>query len=233
MPGLSLQNWCGRAVRCGGYLWRRVGTWVVPREFVWLYAAAVLLLAGAAGTVGVSLLYRPPVVVPPALQEQTGAQTSASSVPAAVPHDRERAAPPTAATTAAPAAAPPEKPMPPVLGQVQRAYGWQYYPQYGDWRFHPGVDIAAPADTAVKAALSGTVLDVANDARTGLTVVVAGGPGKLVYGSLARADVHAGDMVRRGQILGRAGTCPAEAGYHLHFAVADATGYQDPRAFLP
>lgn len=209
MPGLCIRNWFDRVARYRGHLWRRIGAPVLPREFLWLYAAAALLLVATVGTAGVGLLCRQAVVIPPAVQEQT-------------------VAPP---APAAPAAAP-EKPLPPVTGQVQMAFGWQYYARYNDWRFHQGVDIAVPADTVVQAATSGMVSAVYTDASTGLTVEVAGGPGKIIYGSLAQAAVHVGDAVQRGQTLGRAGTCPLETDYHLHFAVADASGYLDPVEFI-
>ena len=229
MPDLGIRDWFRRAARHGGYLRRLAGALVVPREFLWLYAAAVLLLTAAAGTAGVSLLYRQPAVAPPAApQEQAGAPP----VPAAAPYGREEAAPPAAASAAAPVPAP-EKPLPPVTGQVQRAFGWQYYPRYDDWRFHPGVDVAVPAGTSVQAALSGTVNAVDTAAGTGVTGGVASGPGQIIYGALARADVRVGDAVQRGQTLGSAGTCPAEPGYHLYFAVAGASGYLDPIKFIP
>lgn len=230
MPGLCIRNWFDRVARYRGHLWRRIGAPVLPREFLWLYAAAALLLVATVGTAGVGLLCRQAVVIPPAVQEQTVAPPA----PAASPLATAEAVPPAAATAAAPAApaAAPEKPLPPVTGQVQMAFGWQYYARYNDWRFHQGVDIAVPADTVVQAATSGMVSAVYTDASTGLTVEVAGGPGKIIYGSLAQAAVHVGDAVQRGQTLGRAGTCPLETDYHLHFAVADASGYLDPVEFI-
>ena len=95
----------------------------------------------------------------------------------------------------------------------------------GDWRTHDGIDIQAPAGTAVAAAAAGTVLSVEEDHRLGTTIVVDHHNGCLTtYASLQPdTEVLAGDSVSAGAIIGAVGnTSLSEAGLgaHLHFAVS-------------
>ena len=107
----------------------------------------------------------------------------------------------------------------------------------GDWRTHDGVDIQAPAGTAVAAAAAGTVLSVEEDHRLGTTVVVDHHNGcTTTYASLQPdVAVLAGDSVSAGSIIGTVGnTSLSEAGLgaHLHFAVTMDGEAVDPAELL-
>ena len=134
---------------------------------------------------------------------------------------------PETADTAPVAAEAPRLVVDPLQGEVLTAFSMEelvYNPALGDWRTHDGVDIAAPAGTAVLAACAGTVLSVEEDPLLGTTVVLDHGDGyQTTYANLAdKPDAAAGDKVNAGEAIGTVGTTAAaeDAAPHLHFAVS-------------
>jgi murein DD-endopeptidase MepM/ murein hydrolase activator NlpD len=123
-------------------------------------------------------------------------------------------------------------PRQPVEGKIGLAFGWQHNPLYGDWRFHPGVDLAAPPGSVVKALWAGRVSEVYEDRRFGLTVVVAGGGHTVYYGSLAAAEVVRDQQMAAGATVGRVGESPGEPYPHLHLAIKRGDRYIDPQVIL-
>lgn len=123
----------------------------------------------------------------------------------------------------------------PVVGAVTLDFGWQYFTTLEDWRFHPGVDIQAPEGTAVRAALSGIVADVAETFEYGLKVRIDHGAGyTTVYGQLGSNSVDVGDSVSQGQqigvVAGPAGV-ELEDGPHLHFELWSGDSALDPHEY--
>ena len=107
----------------------------------------------------------------------------------------------------------------------------------GDWRTHDGVDIKAPAGSAVAAAAPGTVLSVEEDRRLGTTVVVDHHDGYVTTYASLQPDpiVLAGDEVTAGMVIGTVGNTSlneAALGAHLHFGVTKDGQAVDPAAFL-
>lgn len=98
--------------------------------------------------------------------------------------------------------------------------------------FHGGVDLAAPAGTPVYAAADGTVTESGYGAY-GMNVYTAQGDSTLVYGHLSRTAVTAGQVVRRGDLLGEVGCTGICTGPHLHFEVRLDGRAVDPLALLP
>jgi len=125
-----------------------------------------------------------------------------------------------------------DRPRRPVTGPVTVAFGWQQHPLYGDWRYHPGADLAAPPDGVVRAVWGGQVTDVYTDKRYGLTVVVAGEGHTVYYGSLARATVERNQQIAAGAAIGLAGEAPEERYPHLHLAVRKSDRFVDPQEIL-
>ncbi len=108
----------------------------------------------------------------------------------------------------------------PVLGWTSSAYGYRQDPFTDVLQFHRGVDIAAPAGSAVRAALDGKVTVVAEDPVLGLYILLRHQIGySTVYGHLQQALVRPGASVARGQRIGLVGSSGKATGPHLHFEV--------------
>ncbi|MDP6980664.1 MAG: M23 family metallopeptidase [Myxococcota bacterium] len=94
---------------------------------------------------------------------------------------------------------------------------------------HYGFDLASRAAAPVTAANSGRVIFADDLGIYGNCVLVDHGMGiTSLYGHLTDFAVKAGDMVERGQSLGRTGATGLAGGDHLHFAILVGGTYVDP-----
>lgn len=124
--------------------------------------------------------------------------------------------------------------MPLPEGVVTSGYGWRKSPIDGHDRMHEGVDLAAPAGTAVMAARGGTVSYVGTNAALGLFVTIAHEGGIVsVYGHLQRAQVVLNEVVRSGTIIGTVGSSGLSTGPHLHFEIRLGGSARDPSVYVP
>ena len=94
----------------------------------------------------------------------------------------------------------------PVSGTVTLGYNMDstvYFKTLGMYKCSPGMVVASDVGTKVCAAVSGVVVDVAENTETGLTVRVAAGNGyEMTTGMLSDVNVKIGDTVTAGQLLG-------------------------------
>lgn len=85
---------------------------------------------------------------------------------------------------------------------------------------HPGVDIAVPTDSYVRAAGAGTVVDVGEDPVYGFYVVLDHGDGYTsLYGHASLNLVTRGQRVRRNEVIALSGSTGRSTAPHLHFEV--------------
>ena len=98
---------------------------------------------------------------------------------------------------------------------------------------HPGVDIAVPIASPVRAAGGGTVLQAGEDPEYGLFVLLEHPDGyQTKYGHLSRATVTAGQPVTAGQVVGLSGNTGRSSAPHLHFEIRREGTPIDPRTML-
>ncbi|HUA98638.1 MAG TPA: M23 family metallopeptidase [Terracidiphilus sp.] len=98
---------------------------------------------------------------------------------------------------------------------------------------HRGMDFHAPMLTPVHASNSGEVLLAQGLYFEGNCVVIDHGLGLYtIVMHLSRIDVHEGEHVTKGQLLGLSGATGRVTGPHLHWAVRWENAYLDPAKLM-
>jgi murein DD-endopeptidase MepM/ murein hydrolase activator NlpD len=89
-----------------------------------------------------------------------------------------------------------------------------------DEQVHLGFDLSVTQHVAVAAANDGQVVYAADLGIYGNCVVLDHGYGlQSIYGHLSEIGVKPGDMVKKGQALGRSGSTGLAGGDHLHYSM--------------
>jgi murein DD-endopeptidase MepM/ murein hydrolase activator NlpD len=95
-----------------------------------------------------------------------------------------------------------------------------YHGKKIDEQVHLGYDLAVTQHVGVEASNDGRVVWAAPLGIYGNCIVVDHGYGlQTIYGHLSRIDVHEGDMVKRGGIMGLSGMTGMAGGDHVHFGM--------------
>jgi murein DD-endopeptidase MepM/ murein hydrolase activator NlpD len=110
---------------------------------------------------------------------------------------------------------------------------------YGDQRVyngkvtgvHYGLDLPSPAGTPVGAGGDGQVVLARDCYMSGKTVLIWHGAGVFTASfHLSTMAVKVGDLVRRGELIGRVGSTGRSTGPHLHWGVKVDGLWVDPRS---
>lgn len=102
------------------------------------------------------------------------------------------------------------------------------------WSMHNGIDIAAPAGTAIVAADAGVVVKSEWYGGYGNVIYIDHGNGRVtVYAHNQANLVKVGDVVQKGQLIARMGSTGRSTGPHLHFEVLVNGKPVDPLQFYP
>jgi murein DD-endopeptidase MepM/ murein hydrolase activator NlpD len=89
-----------------------------------------------------------------------------------------------------------------------------------DQQVHLGYDLAVTQHVGVEASNDGRIVWAAPLGIYGNCIVVDHGYGlQTIYGHMSHFDLHEGDMVKRGQIMGQSGMTGMAGGDHIHFAM--------------
>lgn len=103
----------------------------------------------------------------------------------------------------------------PLRGFITSYFG---YAERG--RLHDGIDIDDNRSSVIRAAAWGRVTSAGwSDGYGNLTVIDHGEGFVTFYGHQSRIFVHAGQAVRRGQVIGHVGCTGSCTGTHLHFGM--------------
>jgi murein DD-endopeptidase MepM/ murein hydrolase activator NlpD len=94
---------------------------------------------------------------------------------------------------------------------------------------HPGIDIAVPVGTPVRASGGGTVTQAGYDPDYGLFVLLRHPSGyETMYGHTSRLLAVEGDEVLAGQVIGLSGNSGRSTAPHLHFEIRHDGKSVDP-----
>ncbi len=89
-----------------------------------------------------------------------------------------------------------------------------------DKEFHLGYDLAVTKRYPIEASNNGRVVFAGNMGIYGNTVIIDHGYGIFtLYSHMSSIDVHKGDMVEKGEMIGRTGDTGLAGGDHLHFGI--------------
>jgi murein DD-endopeptidase MepM/ murein hydrolase activator NlpD len=106
------------------------------------------------------------------------------------------------------------------LTRMASGYGWRIDPVYHTRRFHAGMDFTAPIGTDIYSTAKGTVQSAGWQQGYGNCVQINHGYGYLtLYGHMSSIKVHAGQSVKRGDVIGLVGSTGKSTGPHLHYEV--------------
>jgi peptidoglycan DL-endopeptidase CwlO len=122
----------------------------------------------------------------------------------------------------------------PVNGAVVSGFGSRTI--NGSYEYHPGIDIAVPEGTPIRAAATGTVIFTESEASSGgygnYTCIDHGGGLSTCYAHQSAFGVAAGQSVSQGAIIGYTGCTGYCLGPHLHFEVRINGAVTDPMGYL-
>lgn len=89
-----------------------------------------------------------------------------------------------------------------------------------DQQVHLGYDLSITQHVGVEASNDGKVVYAAPLGIYGNCIVVDHGYGlQTIYGHLSEIAVHEGDLVKRGQVMGKSGMTGMAGGDHIHFSM--------------
>jgi murein DD-endopeptidase MepM/ murein hydrolase activator NlpD len=97
---------------------------------------------------------------------------------------------------------------------------YMYHGKKIDQQVHLGYDLAVTQHVGVESSNDGRIVWAAPLGIYGNCIVVDHGYGlQTIYGHLSHIDVHEGDLVKRGQVMGQSGMTGMAGGDHIHFAM--------------
>ncbi len=98
---------------------------------------------------------------------------------------------------------------------------------------HPGIDIAVPMATPIKASGGGIVGQIGEDPEYGVFVLIDHPDGyQTLYGHASRLLVALGDSVAAGEVVALSGSTGRSTGPHLHFEIRRNGRSLDPRSIV-
>jgi murein DD-endopeptidase MepM/ murein hydrolase activator NlpD len=121
----------------------------------------------------------------------------------------------------------------PVHGWLARGYGMQIDPFTGYRRLHRGIDISNAIGTPILAPAAGRVMAVLIDRELGKLIEIDHGYGFVTrYGHLSEVEVQRGQLVERGEVIGKIGSTGYSTGPHLHYEVWQNGKVLNPRDYI-
>lgn len=117
--------------------------------------------------------------------------------------------------------------------RVTDDFGWRTDPITGASSYHSGVDLGAPAGSAILAAYDGTVVAATYNWSMGNYIMIDHGDDLYtIYMHASALYVSAGQNVSAGDKIAAVGTTGRSTGNHLHFGVRLNGSYVSPWNYL-
>lgn len=117
--------------------------------------------------------------------------------------------------------------------RITSKFGYRIHPILKVKKFHTGVDIGVPSNSAVVAANSGVVIHSNWLGGYGKVVMIDHGGGIVtLYAHNNTLLVKAGQQVNKGQAITKSGSTGNSTGPHLHFEVRENGEYVDPMKYF-
>ncbi len=112
----------------------------------------------------------------------------------------------------------------PISGPITSPFGYRTHPIFKSRIFHSGIDIGGPNGGPIKASNDGKVIYSGWYGGYGKVVIldhgiINGQPITTLYGHMSSINVSNGQMVKKGQMVGREGSTGYSTGPHCHFEV--------------
>jgi murein DD-endopeptidase MepM/ murein hydrolase activator NlpD len=123
----------------------------------------------------------------------------------------------------------------PSSGVVTSEEGMRLHPILGVWKLHAGIDLGDGTGAPIRAADCGTVSYSGWESGYGNVVVIKHGKYFTRSAHLSAQVVRTGQVVKQGQLVGRAGATGGVTGAHLHFEVRSGGSFGaplNPRQFI-
>jgi len=118
-------------------------------------------------------------------------------------------------------------------GWMSSKYGQRMDPFTGKSAWHAGVDFAGKDRSDVISVAGGVVTHAGKRYGYGLMVEITHGDGYVTrYGHHAEVLVATGDIVKRGQVIGKMGSSGRATGPHVHFEVLKNGKHVDPARYV-
>ncbi|MCR4656294.1 MAG: peptidoglycan DD-metalloendopeptidase family protein [Lachnospiraceae bacterium] len=117
--------------------------------------------------------------------------------------------------------------------RISDEFGMRVHPTLGIEKFHNGIDMAAPTGSRILAAYDGEVIAASYSSTMGNYIMIDHGDGLIsLYMHASAVSVSKGQLVVRGQQIGKVGSTGRSTGPHLHFGVRKDGSYVNPWNYL-
>jgi murein DD-endopeptidase MepM/ murein hydrolase activator NlpD len=121
----------------------------------------------------------------------------------------------------------------PAQGRLTTPYGYQRVVNGKPANRHTAIDIANKEGTPIVSSNHGKVALADTLYLTGNTVIIDHGLNLFsIYAHMSKMDVKPGQLVKRGQLIGKIGTTGFSTGPHLHYGMLIGNTYINPAPFF-
>ena len=121
----------------------------------------------------------------------------------------------------------------PVQSKISSPFGAMRFVNNKVVGYHSGIDFPVPVGTTLKASNSGKVVLARELTTTGNTIVIDHGMNVFSsYAHMSSLNVKEGDIIKKGDTIGKSGNTGFTTGPHLHFTISIGTTFVNPHIFL-